>query len=268
MGLKARRKNEIDFRVGAYSPLGFRDDEPERWALLTRVAREADFLGSLPERDDKRDYPEHIGFDENCRRMLLLSAELDKQLHVHVDQQDHAFEDGCERVARLTRELGLGVAPDREPRTWLIHAISPSAYDEERFEQLIEALAELNIGIICCPSAAISMRQIRPLMAPTHNSMARVLEMLAAGIQVRVGSDNICDITSPASTTDLVDELFVLSNAVRYYDVDILAKIGAGVPLDATERGRLKVHLDRDFAAAARVAKRYEDEALELSPLS
>lgn len=90
------------------------------------------------------------------------------------------------------------------------------------------------------------MRQLRFLNTPTHNSMARALEFLAAGIQLRVGSDNINDITSPAGTADLIDEMFVFCNAVRFYDLSILAKIAAGKPLDLAEREKIKLHLDAD----------------------
>ncbi len=43
------RAAQIDFRAAVYSPLGFRDDEPERWALFERGAEIADFIGCLPE---------------------------------------------------------------------------------------------------------------------------------------------------------------------------------------------------------------------------
>ena len=99
---------------------------------------------------------------------------------------------------------------------------------------------------------AACMRQRRPVSSPTHNSTARLLEMLAAGVPVRVGSDNVCDITSPAGTTDLVQELFVLANTVRFYDEGVLAKLGAGVPLDAAERALVIEHLDRDAAEVRR----------------
>ena len=75
-----------------------------------------------------------------------------------------------------------------------------------------------------------------------------MLEFLAAGVKVRIGSDNINDITSPAGTTDLIDELFVLSNAVRFYDIDILAKIAAGRLLDDADREKIRHHLVLDAA--------------------
>lgn len=249
LDLKAAYRDRLDLRVGAYSPLGFQDAEPDRWALVAEGARIADFIGGLPERDDRTAYPDHIGYDESCRRLLALSADLGKPLHLHVDQKNLATEDGSERAVRAAAELGLAATDTgAEPAIWLVHAISPSAYDEPRFRDLVGGIAASRMGVICCPSAAISMRQFRPVAAPTHNSIARVLELIAAGIPVRVGSDNICDITSPAGTTDLVQELFVLANTIRFYDLEILARLGAGLPLDAAARGRIIDHLERDAA--------------------
>jgi cytosine/creatinine deaminase len=254
--IKRERHGTLDFQVGAYSPLGYKDDEPERWELLAEGAAIADFIGALPERDDQVDYPEHIGFDEHCRRMLVLSHQLGKPLHIHVDQKNFPLEGGSERVIRAIRELGITQPPSgKEPLIWLIHVISPSTYDELRFRNLLDSMLEYNLGVICCPSAAISMRQMRPVLTPTYNSIARIMDMLAAGIPVRVGSDNICDITSPAGTADLLDELFVLCNAIRFYDVDVLAKLGAGRPLAAAEVERVREHQKRDAAEVRRVVE-------------
>lgn len=255
MDLKRRRTGVIDLEVGAYSPLGFRDDEPRRWDLLVAGAEIADFIGLLPERDERRRYPEHVGFEECCRRGLRLAADLGKALHVHVDQMNHPAEDLTERFVRVFRGADLPVRRWDAPWVWLVHVISPSTYEEGRFQDLLAALVELNLGVICCPSAAISMRQYRTTVTPTFNSIARVLEMLAAGLHVRIGSDNICDITSPAGTPDLLHELYVLSNALRYYDVELLAKLGAGLRPDAADRHRLHRHLLDDRAEIARVSK-------------
>ncbi len=254
--VRERMKGKLDLRLAAYSPLGFRDDEPRRWSLLEEGAAIADFIGALPERDDQADYPEHIGYDTCCRRLLELSARLGKAIHIHVDQMNHASDDGAERVVRLVREMGLGAPRGQEPKIWLIHVISPSTYDEARFQRLLAELVSLNIGVICCPSGAISMRQIRPVLSPTFNSIARVLEMLAAGVHVRIGSDNLCDITSPAGTVDLMDEVFVLANAVRYYDLEVLALVAAGKPLPEAARARVADHLIHDQSEVARIAEK------------
>lgn len=249
--LKSEFARHIDFRVGAYSPLGFRDDQPERWALLEDAAARADFIGLLPERDDRADYPEHIGYKESCLRGIRLAAKLGKDIHIHVDQSNHAAESGGELVARLVRDLDLGRSSGQDPFIWLIHLISPSAYEEDRFARLVAELSDLGIGVITCPSGAMSMRQLRTETSPTFNSIARVLELLVAGVYVRMGSDNICDITSPMGTPDLMDEVFVLANAVRYYDPDLLAHLAAGRPLSPDLRARVATHLEDDKASVA-----------------
>jgi cytosine deaminase len=249
--LQHERREALDFRIGAYNPLGFRDDQPRRWGLLLEGVAKADFIGLLPERDDRAMYPDHIGFDESCRRAIALAMETGKQIHIHVDQANHRYEAASEAVIAIARELGAGMPRDAEPLIWLIHLISPSTYPDARFEPLVADLAELNIGVICCPGAAISMRQYRPLMSPTFNSIARVLELLAGGVQVRLGSDNICDVTSPMGTPDLMDELLVLANAVRFYDIEIMAKLATGVMLDQDDLDRLRRHLAEDAAIVA-----------------
>lgn len=250
--IKRRRAHEIDLRLGAYSPLGYRDDEPERWQLLVAAARDADFVGSLPEADDRHDHPAHIGFAENCRRMLVLAAELGKELHVHLDQRNEPSENGTEQLLDAIREVGAPANPDGTPAVWAVHVISPSTYDEPRFQRLLAGLVECRVGVICSPSAALGMRQLRPIVGPTYNSIARVLEMLAAGVHVRLGSDNMADICSPSTTADLVDEVFVLSAALRFYDVDVLARLAAGQPLSAAERALVQRHNERNTAEIER----------------
>ena len=241
--IKHERLKEIDLRLGAYSPLGFIDTEPQRWDLLVEGAKISDFIGSLPERDDKHHYPSHIGFSEHCQRMLILAQELNKPLHIHLDQRNEPSENGTEILIDAIAKVGLPISAKGETMVWGIHVISPSTYEEKRFFKLVEALVKYNIGVICCPSAAISMRQIRSISTPTYNSIARILEMLVAGVQVRLGSDNIADICSPSATANLIDEIFVLSNAIRFYNIEILAKLAAGVALNEDNKELIKLHL-------------------------
>lgn len=254
---KKKRKGQIALGIGAYTPFGYRDNEPARWELVKQAAIDADFIGSLPERDDRVTYPEHIGFREHCRRILGLAAELSKPIHIHVDQRNEPSERGSEIVLDVMEEIGWKCAADSEPSVWLIHVISPSTYDEKRFQKLLDRMVRLNVGVVTCPSAAISMRQLRSLRTPTFNSIARVLEMLSTGIHVRVGSDNICDLTSPAGTPDLLAEIYVLCNALRFYDEGILAKLAAGLKLDNAERDVIAEHLKQDTAEVAAAVEKW-----------
>lgn len=253
--IKEQWKGDIDLRVAAYSPFGFRDDDPERWSLFCEATDVADFIGALPEADDTDEYPEHIGFTEHCRRILELGKKHGKSVHVHTDQRNEPSEVGTEKLIEAVRNYGAPRSEDGEPMVWAVHMISPSTYDEPRFQRLVDGLVENNIGVICCPSAAIGMRQIRAINTPTFNSIPRVLELIDAGVWVRLASDNIADICSPSTTADLADEVFMLSAALRFYNVDILARLAAGQKLNDKERGMIRQHLRQDAIEVEKVLK-------------
>lgn len=246
LDIKQLRSDQIDLRIGAYSPFGFDDADPERWNLMVEGAKIADFIAALPEADDIKEYPTHIGFYEHCKRTLLLAQELNKPIHVHVDQRNEPSESGTEQLIAAVKEFGAPTSLNGEPMVWAVHLISPSTYDDKRFYSMLDGMLACNIGMITCPSAAIGMRQYRPIQTPTYNSIPRVLEMLVAGVHVRVGSDNIADICSPSTTANLIDELFVLSAAIRFYNPEILAKLAAGLKLNEQERNFIREHLARN----------------------
>ena len=251
--IKRSRAGEIDLRLGAYSPLGFCDSEPERWSLLESALEYADFIGSLPEVDDHRRNPDHIGFEPHLERMLSLAASCGKEVHVHLDQLNHPNENGTETLVSLLGRLGWQADAADHPTIWAIHVISPSTYDEDRFQSLVERLLEYRVGVICCPSAALGMRQLRQAPTPAWNSIARVLDFLAAGIPVRLGNDNMDDICSPSTGADLFEEVFLLSAALRFYRIDVLARLAAGQPLNDAERDAVRQHLAADARERAAI---------------
>jgi cytosine/adenosine deaminase-related metal-dependent hydrolase len=132
------------------------------------------------------------------------------------------------------------------PTVWAIHAISPSTYDQKRFKKLVDGLLKNNIGVICCPSAALSMRQLRPVKTPTHNSMARIMDMLEAGVEVQIGTDNICDVFVPSSDGCMLTEIKILSNTIRFYIINVLAKLAAGKKLNEMDKEMIRRSLIAD----------------------
>ncbi len=259
--IKQSRAGEIDLRLGAYSPLGFCDAEPERWALLESALEFADFIGALPEVDDRRRNPDHIGFEAHLERVLNLASSCGKEVHVHLDQLNHPGENGTETLVGVLRNLEWQTASRDQPTVWAIHVISPSTYDEARFQSLVESLVEHQIGVICCPSAALGMRQLREVATPTWNSIARVLDFLAAGIPVRLGNDNMDDICSPSTGADLYEEVILLSAALRFYRVDVLARLAAGQPLSDAETEAVRQHLASDAQESAAVLRELDGQA-------
>lgn len=250
-------KDRLILRSASYNPMGFTDAAPERWRLFEEGAKQADFIGALPEKDDQRDYPDHIGFEESCARVLDLGRRLGKMVQIHTDQRNDPRENDTERLLDVLERDGPIAGDDQGgPMVWAVHMISPSAYEEPRWERLVERLLALNVGVAVAPSAALGMRQLRAVQAPTHNSIARVLDLAAAGVPIRLGSDNVCDMLSPSSTLDLMSEVFCLSAALRFYNKGILAKLASGTPLNAEDRSFIKDHLASDKAEIEKAVAR------------
>jgi hypothetical protein len=251
--LKHAFEDRIELRVGAYPLFGFKDREPERWSLFLEAANAADFIGTSPERDDPGFYGAdegHIGLERHFRRTLELALELRKPIHYHLDQQVNPHESATEALVEVIEDASfhseLVQAGKEEPFVWAVHAISPATYDGERLTRLLDRMAALNIGVVCCPSAALSMRRIRTYQAPINKSLAEILPMIDRGMAVRIGTDNVDDMFLPATTLDPRDEVAYLSNALRFYRPRILAKLACNQPLGHDDRATVREHLEEE----------------------
>jgi cytosine/adenosine deaminase-related metal-dependent hydrolase len=250
--VKRALAGRVDFRVGAYAPFGFVDDERE-FELFERAITIADFIGTSPERDDPLFYragPGHIGLPMHFERTLRWAATSRKPIHYHLDQQVNPYERGTEALLNAIERTGLRdrimELGEREPLVWAVHCISPSTYPAARLEELARRMAALRVGLVCCPSAALSMRKLPVFDAPLHKSIADVLVMLERGVRVRLGTDNVDDVFLPATLLDPRHEVSALANALRYYDVRILAKVACGSALSAEDRDRVRDHLENE----------------------
>lgn len=237
--LQEKYAGRLELRLGAYNVFGFKPERPERRQLYGEAAEQADFLGTLPERDDRGNLPDHVGFYEHLYEVLELGKTLDKEVHLHLDQGNLAREHGtwslCEHL-RHNIPVRDWNRESEEPKIWAVHVISPSAYEEEKFAEFLGMLKEARVGVIFCVRAALGMLQLRNLASPTHNSIARVLEMLVEKVPVRIGLDNIADTIMPEGNWNIRQEVVEAACALRYYNPTVWAKVASGKNLTDTDR--------------------------------
>jgi len=232
--LQEEYKDKIELRCGAYNIFGFKEENPERWELQVEASKRADFIGSLPERDDLRGHPSHIGFKFHLFRMLHLAVELDKEVHLHLDQGNIPDENGTEMLCEAiqyypeVREWNNG----RVPKIWAVHVISPASYQQDRLQRLLLSLKKNNVGVIVCPRAAAGMIQNSLYQTPIHSSIAPLFEMLHVGIPIRLGIDNIADPIIPNGTTHLHEEIDRAADSLRFYIIQVWSNLATGLPLD------------------------------------
>ncbi len=243
--LREEFRGRLALRIAVSPIFGFKNPRtnPDRWDVYRQAAEIADVLGGLPSRDRAEG---RVGFDGHVRMVLELGKALRKPVHFQVDQDNDPRESETEQLVQAVRWLGSPAADgENGPTVWAVHAISPSCYEEGRFQRLVEDLLAHRVGVISCPTAALSMFQLRPMVAPLHNSVARLLDMMAAGVPVRIGTDNICDIFIPNGDGSARSELWVAASALRFYHTVVWAKIGAGVALNEGDREWIRQALAR-----------------------
>jgi cytosine/adenosine deaminase-related metal-dependent hydrolase len=207
--VKKKYKNKIVFEIGV-QPLQGVLDEASR-DQFEKACSMADVVGGLPSKD--RPTPEkHLDI------IMQIAREQNKRLDVHVDQENNPFENETEMLARKTIEYGL------EGRVSAVHAISVSAKPVHEQDRIIRLLKDAGVSVICCPSAALSMKQL-DMQGPLHNSIVPVPKLLDAGVPVYLGVDNVYDLFMPLVDGDLWFESRLLMEACRFYDIDRVAKL-------------------------------------------
>jgi cytosine/adenosine deaminase-related metal-dependent hydrolase len=242
--LKEKFKHRLKIILGPQPIFGFKPDEPQRLELFKEAVRLTDVIGGLPEKDDS---PDRAGYISHLQIIMQLGIEHGKEVHIHVDQANDPAESGTERLIEAVKYLGSPkINSYFGPTVWAVHAISPSGYDELRFKRMLDEMKRYNIGLICCPRAAITMRQIRAIKAPQHASIARLLEMIKWEIPIRLGTDNVGDIFIPTGSNHMLDEVVYLADNMRYYTAKVWAKIACGIKPNDMDRDCIARALQRE----------------------
>ncbi len=176
-----------------------------------------DIIGGLPKKDAGRE-EEHLD--------ILFSAAKKKgmMVHVHVDQFNEESEKETEQLVRKTEEYGL------QGQVVAIHGISLAAQPKAYREALYARMQQAGVMLITCPTAWIDSRRSE-VLSVTHNSIAPIEELVAAGVTVGLGTDNIADVYKPFTDGDMWTELRFLLESCHYYNTEELVKI-------ATTNGR------------------------------
>jgi len=212
LAVKEEYKDKITMLIATQPLDGLIDDKAR--ALYEDITAKADIAGGLPSKDRPND-EKHLDY------LFEIAKKLNKPVHVHIDQENNPNERDTEKLISAVKRHGY------QGRTVAVHAISVSAQKKDYRAKIYKQLAKLDIAVIVCPSAALSMRQLDKYSSPVHNSIANVPEMLEAGVLVCLGVDDIADFYEPFIDGDMWTELRFMQEACRYYDFDELVKIAS-----------------------------------------
>jgi len=200
---------DMDLLFANQTLKGVLDEDAKSWFELG--AEFADIIGGLPGKDAGHE-------EEHLDVILQKGKKLNKMVHVHVDQLNTAQEKETQLLIKKTKEHKM------QDRVVAIHSVSLSAHPKEYRQQIIIELVTQEIGVIVCPTAWIDSRRSEEL-APIHNAIAPVEEMLEAGVTIGLGTDNIADVYKPFTDGQMWMELRFLLETCHFYDLEALTKI-------------------------------------------
>lgn len=140
--------------------------------------------------------------------------------HVHIDQNNDPDEHETPILIEKVKQHQM------EGRVVAVHGISIAAQPLQDRLKIYQGMREAQIALITCPKAWMDAKRNEKL-APTHNSIAPIDELVPAGIKIALGSDNTSDIYLPANFADMWEEVDMILTACRYRDVDMLADIAS-----------------------------------------
>jgi len=213
--VKKRFQGKIRFEIGV-QPLEGVIDEATRKQYL-EACKLADFCGGLPSRDRGQE-GKHLDI------VMQTAKAMNKMVEVHVDQENNPLQNETELLCRKTIEHGM------QGRVYGIHSISVSAKEESEQDRIIALCKEADVGIVICPSAALSMKML-PMQSPLHNSIGPYVKLKEAGVRTYLGIDNIADLFMPVVDGDMWTEARMLMESCRNYDLEKVADWATTPPL-------------------------------------
>ncbi|MFI6581377.1 cytosine deaminase [Embleya sp. NPDC050493] len=238
--LRERVRDVLDLQVVAFPQEGI-VSFPDGERLMARaVDAGADVLGAIPHFEDTR---------EDGVRSLQIVFELAERhgllVDVHCDEIDDEQSRFVEVVATLAHRTGLG------RRVTASHTTAMGSYNGAYSRKLRRIVARSGIHLVCNPMVNLTL-QGRFDDYPKRRGLTQVKEMLAAGVNVAFGHDDVMDPWFPLGTAnpiqvahagilaaqlsgqDEMDEVFamVTERAARVLDLGERYGLAVGRPAD------------------------------------
>ncbi|MEU8125229.1 amidohydrolase family protein [Spirillospora sp. NPDC049024] len=217
--LRDRHRDLIDIQLVA-----FPQESIVRHPGALRLLREAltsgaDVLGGAPDVEEPQDRLRHLDL------LVELAAETGADLDVHCDYSYDPAQRDLEELARRTIDAGL------IGRVRAGHCCALDAYDETTATEVVEAVLAAGIAVCVCPMGNLLLVGDSP--CPPGRGVARLRSLLARGVTVAAGSDNMNDMWFPFGRLDPAEVAMVTAIAARMWSDQQLRQVFDMVTVNA-----------------------------------
>ena len=195
--LREELRDTVEIQVVAFPQEGIDSFPNGRQLMEDAVRMGADAVGAIPHFEFTREYAV-----ESLNFAVSLAEKYDKLVDVHCDEIDDEQSRGLEVLAARAYESGL------KDRVTASHTTAMHSYNNAYVTKLMRLLKLSEINFVSNPLVNTHL-QGRMDTYPKRRGVTRVKELLAEGINVSFGHDDIFDPWYPLGTGDLRDVVFL-----------------------------------------------------------
>ncbi len=255
--VREEMKKFVDIQLVAFPQDGVLR-APRGVELLERALdKGVDVVGGIPHFERTMDQGR-----ESVRVLCEIAARRGLMVDMHCDESDDPHSRHVESLAFETQRLGLG------GRVTGSHLTSMHSMDNYYVSKLLPLMAESGMHCVCNPLVNMNL-QGRHDTYPKRRGLMRVPELLAQGINVALGHDDVMDPWYPLGSHDMLEVAHMGAHALHMTGMDGLKKMYAAV----TENGARVLGLDGygltpgGHADMVILQARDEIEAIRLRPV-
>ena len=191
--LREEMKGIVDIQVVAFPQEGILSYPNGKDLMENAMKLGADCVGAIPHFEFTREYSV-----ESLNFAMDLAVKYDKLVDVHCDEIDDEASRGLETLACRAYEYGMG------ERVTASHTTAMHSYNNAYVTKLFRLLKMSKINFVANPLVNIHL-QGRMDTYPKRRGVTRVKELLAAGLNVSFGHDDIFDPWYPLGTGNMAD---------------------------------------------------------------
>ncbi|MFT5702419.1 MAG: cytosine deaminase [Desulforhopalus sp.] len=191
--VREEMKQWVDIQLVAFPQDGVLRAPNGKQLLLKALDKGVDVVGGIPHFERTMDEGR-----ESVKWLCEVAKERGLMVDMHCDESDDPLSRHVETLAYETNRLGLG---DRVTGS---HLTSMHSMDNYYVSKLLPLIAESGMNAVCNPLINIHL-QGRHDTYPKRRGLTRVPELLAAGVNVAFGHDDIMDPWYPMGSHDMLE---------------------------------------------------------------
>ena len=201
--IRRRFRDLIDIQLIAFPQLGLARNPAAVDYMWQSMENGADLVGGMPHGErDMDDAARHIEIAFEIARKH--NADID----MHIDETDDPYWHSLELLAEKTVEEGW------QGRVTAGHCCAMSAWDDAMAQRIIDKVKQADLHIVTNAPVNL-MIQGRKDQQPKRRGIARVKELLEAGVNVSCGQDDLQNMFYPFGSMDMLEVAMMTAHAAH-----------------------------------------------------